>query len=73
MNCLYYYLLFLFFCKVCFVFVEKKIEVELIEEKYWEQDVEFCWCNLVGKILVLKMGNKLFVDSIVICEYFEDL
>ena len=73
MNRLYHYPLSPFSRKVRLVLAEKKIEVELIEEKYWEQDAEFRRRNPAGKIPVLKMGNKLFADSTAICEYLEDL
>lgn len=73
MNRLYHYPLSPFSRKVRLVLAEKKIEIELVEERYWEQEAEFKRRNPAGKVPVLKMGNKLFADSNAICEYLEDL
>ena len=48
------------------------IEVELIEERYWEKDSDFLRRNPAGKVPVLKMGNRTMADSGAICEYLED-
>ena len=38
------------FCrKVRLVLAEKKVEVELVEERYWEQDPDFMKRNPAGK------------------------
>ena len=70
---LYHYPLSPFSRKVRLVLAEKKIEIELIEEKYWEKDAEFKRRNPAGKVPVLKMGDRCFADSTAICEYLEDL
>ena len=51
---------------------EKKLEVELVEEKYWEQDPEFLRRNPAGKVPVLKMDGRMMSESAAICEYIEE-
>jgi glutathione S-transferase len=51
---------------------EKKIEVGLVEERYWEQDADFLRRNPAGKIPVLKMDGRTMADSAAICEYLEE-
>ena len=51
---------------------EKKIEVELVEERYWEQDPDFLRRNPAGKVPVLRLGNRILSDSGAICEYLEE-
>ena len=61
------------FCrKVRLTLAEKKIEVELIEERYWEKSGEFLRKNPAGKIPVLKVGDETFTESTAICEYLEE-
>lgn len=72
MNRLYHYPLSPFSRKVRLTLAEKKIEVELVEERYWEQDTDFMRRNPAGKVPVLKMGNRVFSDSNAICEYLEE-
>jgi len=72
MNRLYHYPLSPFSRKVRLCLAEKKIEVELVEERYWEQDPDFLRRNPAGKVPVLKMGNRTMADSTAICEYLED-
>lgn len=72
MNRLYHYPLSPFSRKVRLSLAEKKIEVELVEEKYWEQDADFLRRNPAGKVPVLKMGNRTMADSTAICEYLEE-
>ncbi|GAD54773.1 glutathione S-transferase family protein [Limimaricola cinnabarinus LL-001] len=52
---------------------EKRIEVELVEERYWEQDPEFLRRNPAGKVPVLKLGNRMMSESAAICEYLEEV
>ena len=73
MNRLFHVPLSPFCRKVRLVLAEKKIEVELVDEKYWERDPDFLRRNPAGKVPVLKMGNKTFSDSSAICEYLKDL
>jgi len=73
MNSLYHYPLSPFSRKVRLTLAEKKIEVELIEERYWEQDTEFLRRNPAGKVPVLKLGNRTMADSTAICEFLEEV
>ena len=57
------------FCrKVRLSRAEKKIEVELIEERYWDKSADFLRRNPAGKLPVLKIddeiniGNKIDID-----------
>ena len=62
------------FCrKVRLVLAEKKMEVELIEERYWEQSTEFLRRNPAGKVPILRHEGALLTESTPICEYIEDL
>jgi len=62
------------FCrKVRLSLAEKKIEVELVEEKYWEQNPEFLRRNPAGKIPVLKADGLTLAESAPICEYVEEV
>lgn len=58
--------------KVRLSLAEKKIEVELVEEKYWEQDTDFMRRNPAGKVPVLKLGDMTLAESAPICEYLEE-
>ncbi len=61
------------FCrKVRLSLAEKKIEVELIEERYWEQDPDFLRRNPAGKVPVVRLDGKVFTESAAICEYIEE-
>ena len=73
MNRLFHVPLSPFCRKVRLVLAEKKIEVELVEERYWERDPDFLRRNPAGKVPVLKLGNKTFSDSNAICEFLEEL
>lgn len=62
------------FCrKVRLVLAEKKMDVELIEERYWEQSTEFLRRNPAGKVPVLRHEGALLTESTPICEYIEEL
>lgn len=61
------------FCrKVRLVLAEKKIEVDLIEERYWEQSAEFLRRNPAAKVPVLRTDKILLSESHAICEYLEE-
>ncbi|WP_298841222.1 glutathione S-transferase family protein [uncultured Roseobacter sp.] len=61
------------FCrKVRLSLAEKKIEVELVEEKYWEQDADFMRRNPAGKVPVLRIDGIMMAESAAICEYIEE-
>jgi glutathione S-transferase len=51
---------------------EKKIEVELVEERYWEQDPDFMRRNPAGKVPVLRLDGIMMSESAAICEYIEE-
>ena len=69
---LYHFPLSPFCRKVRLTLAEKRLEVELVEERYWEQDPEFLRRNPAGKVPVLKMDAKLMTESQAICEYLEE-
>ncbi len=61
------------FCrKVRLTLAEKKLEVELVEERYWEQSPEFMRRNPAGKVPVLRMGGITLSESQAICEFIEE-
>ena len=61
------------FCrKVRLTLAEKRIEVELVEERYWEQSPEFLRRNPAGKVPVLKVESRLMSESQAICEWLEE-
>lgn len=61
------------FCrKVRLSLAEKKIEVELVEERYWEADADFLRRNPAAKVPVLKLDGIMMAESGPICEYIEE-
>ena len=61
------------FCrKVRLSLAEKKIECELIEERYWEKAPDFLRRNPAGKVPVLKLNGHVMAESAAICEYLEE-
>ena len=61
------------FCrKVRLSLAEKKLDVELVEERYWERDGEFLRRNPAAKVPVLKMDGLMMAESSAICEYIEE-
>jgi glutathione S-transferase len=70
---LYHFPLSPFSRKVRLVLAEKGIEVELIEERYWELRPEFLRMNPSGKVPVLKTKKITLAESSAICEYLEDI
>ena len=73
MNRLYHVPLSPFCRKVRLTLAEKKIEVELVEERYWEPSPDFLRRNPAGKVPILKMGGRVMSESQAICEYVEDV
>jgi len=69
---LYHFCLSPFSRKVRLVLAEKKIEVELIEERYWEERPDFVRLNPAIKVPVLKTDKLVLPDSNAICEYLEE-
>lgn len=61
------------FCrKVRLSLAEKKIEVDLVEERYWEQDPDFMRRNPAGKVPVLRLDGIMMSESAAICEFIEE-
>jgi glutathione S-transferase len=72
MTRLYHFALSPFCRKVRLVLAEKKIDVELVDEKYWEPSSEFLRRNPAGKVPVLKIDGLTLTESNAICEYIEE-
>lgn len=72
MNRLYHVPLSPFCRKVRLTLAEKRIEVELVEERYWEQQPDFLRRNPAGKVPVLRMESRLMSESQAICEWLEE-
>ncbi|MFP1642956.1 FtsZ-binding protein FzlA [Pontitalea aquivivens] len=72
MNRLYHVTLSPFCRKVRLTLAEKKIEVELIEERYWERGTEFLRRNPAGKVPVLRLDGRVMAESQAICEFIEE-
>ena len=61
------------FCrKVRLTLAEKRIEVELIEEKYWEPTPDFLRRNPAAKVPVLRLEGRILSESQAICEYLDE-
>ena len=61
------------FCrKVRLSLAEKKIGVDLVEEKYWEADADFLRRNPAAKVPVLQLDGIIMSESGPICEYLEE-
>lgn len=61
------------FCRfVRLVLAEKKIEVELVEERYWEEDPDFLRRNPAGKVPVLRIDDLYLAESSAIAEYLDE-
>ena len=72
MNRLYHAPLSPFCRKVRLTLAEKRIEVELVEERYWEPSPDFLRRNPAGKVPVLKIDSRVMSESQAICEYLEE-
>ena len=72
MHRLYHFVLSPFCRKVRLVLAEKKIEIELIQERYWDKSADFLKRNPAGKVPVLKTNGFFLSDSQSICEYLEE-
>ena len=58
--------------KVRLTLAEKRLEVELVEERYWEASPDFLRRNPAGKVPVLRIDNKVMSESQAICEYLDE-
>lgn len=72
MNRLYHVALSPFCRKVRLTLAEKKVEVELVEERYWEQNPDFLRRNPAGKVPILRIDGRILTESQAICEYLEE-
>ena len=72
MNRLYHMPLSPFCRKVRLTLAEKRIEVELVEERYWEPSPDFLRRNPAGKVPILRMDSRVMSESQAICEYLEE-
>jgi glutathione S-transferase len=72
MHTLYHFPVSPFCRKVRLTLAEKRLEVELIEQRYWEGDGDFLRRNPAGKVPVLKTGRNFLSESQAICEYLEE-
>ncbi|WP_323783745.1 glutathione S-transferase family protein [Thalassovita sp.] len=70
---LYHFPLSPFCRKVRLCLAEKRIECELVEERYWEQDTDFLRRNPAAKVPVLRLDGKTMAESGAICEYLEEV
>ena len=70
---LYHFALSPFSRKVRLCLAEKKIEVELVEEKYWEQSAEFLRRSPAGRVPILRVEGRNMTESMPICEYLEEV
>ena len=68
---LYHFPLSPFCRKVRLCLSEKRVEAELVEEKYWERSADFLRRNPAGKVPILRIQAKTFTESMAICEYLE--
>ncbi|MYM55254.1 FtsZ-binding protein FzlA [Thalassovita mangrovi] len=70
---LYHFPLSPFCRKVRLCLAEKRIECELVEERYWEQDTDFLRRNPGAKVPVLRLDGKTMAESGAIIEYLEEV
>lgn len=62
------------FCrKVRLSLAEKRIECQLVEERYWDRDPDFLRRNPAGKVPVLKVDGRFMAESAAICEWIEEM
>ena len=62
------------FCrKVRLTLAEKKLEVVLEEERYWEAGPEFLRRNPAGKVPILNYDGRLLSESQAVCEFLDEV
>jgi len=62
------------FCrKVRLTLAEKRLEVKLIEERYWEAGTEFLRRNPAGKVPILRYDGRMLAESQAICEFLDEV
>ncbi len=72
MRRLYHMPLSPFSRKIRLVLAEKRIEVELVEERPWEKRMDFLRQNPAGMVPMLKIDNLCLSESSAIFEYLEE-
>jgi glutathione S-transferase len=72
MNRLHHFPLSPFSRKVRLVLAEKRIETELVVERYWEKGADFLRRNPAGRVPVLRIGSLTLSESQAICEYLDE-
>ena len=72
MKKLYHFSLSPFCRKIRLIIGEKKLNVELIEEKFWEKRVQFIKINHAGEVPVYLENHLTLSDSNAIFEYLEE-
>ena len=73
MLTLYHFPLSPYSRKVRLSLAEKRIECQLVEERYWERDPDFLRRNPAGKVPVLKVDGVFMSESGAICEWIEEV
>jgi len=62
------------FCrKVRLTLAEKRLEVELVEERFWEPSADFLRRNPAGRVPVLRYEGRTLAESQAICEFLEEM
>jgi glutathione S-transferase len=62
------------FCrKVRLTLAEKRLEVKLIEERYWEAGTELLRRNPAGKVPILRYEQRMLSESQAICEFLDEV
>jgi glutathione S-transferase len=69
---LYHFPLSPFCRKVRLTLAEKRIEVELVEERFWEKGKDFLTRNPAGKVPVLRVEGRYLAESQAICEWLDE-
>ena len=62
------------FCrKVRLTLAEKRLEVELVDERFWEAGTEFLRRNPAGKVPILRYDGRMLAESQAICEFLDEV
>jgi glutathione S-transferase len=69
---LYHFPLSPFCRKVRLTLAEKRIEAELVEERFWEKGKDFLARNPAGKVPVLRVDGRHLAESQAICEWLDE-
>lgn len=62
------------FCrKVRLTLAEKRLEIETVEERYWEAGPELMRRNPAGKVPILNYDGRMLAESQAICEFIDEV